>query len=66
MYFQIEIFCSSCLASIDKVFKKYHNVAYTVDSINGILKVVDNQNELNDQQLIKELKSIGIKIEKFE
>lgn len=57
--FEINIRCASCVGKIEKVFKKYSDIKYSLNLLEKMLTIEADETKYNDQFIIDLVAQVG-------
>ena len=63
--FEINIRCASCVGKIEKVFKKYPDIKYSLNLLEKMLTVEADEKKYNDQFIIDLAAQVGYVAERI-
>ncbi len=63
--FEINVRCASCVGKIDKAFKQYPDIKYSLNLLEKMLSVEADENKYSDQFIINLVAKIGYVAERI-
>ena len=63
--FEINVRCASCVGKVDKVFKQYPDIKYSLNLLEKMLSVEADENKYSDQFIIDLVAKIGYVVERI-